>query len=336
MNRERDTFINNLMGKRGFTFALPDVIVYVFSMVLIVAGIIGVIVYFSSFGSQVSLHELDRKNNQLAENILSDCGLLHAPGVFSSSKLDGIGDPEIEPCFRYCELGSSIEIIDGVNKKTWKLGYAGETGFDVVYSSKVYPVGIYRENRIDDIEAFGFSEVIADDLPDSAEGYACATCSGEYNYECPSGYLRTSCEIEDTGSHGCCPTCAVVRVKCEKDATKNDVIDPGKMVVTIYDDITSRIACGIDNAYYSGEEIVTLPLGSETFTVKIYKEDKKVCVNLVNVIMGAAPDVVYTEKTCRRLYYNSGASIPEFRFAWGKEGKIKIINGTTIRFEIVE
>jgi len=303
MNRERDTFINNLMGKRGFTFALPDVIVYVFSMVLIVAGIIGVIVYFSSFGSQVSLHELDRKNNQLAENILSDCGLLHAPGVFSSSKLDGIGDPEIEPCFRYCELGSSIEIIDGVNKKTWKLGYAGETGFDVVYSSKVYPVGIYRENRIDDIEAFGFSEVIADDLPDSAEGYACATCSGEYNYECPSGYLRTSCELEHTGSHGCCAGCFV---------------------------------CGIEKAYYSGEEIVTLPLGSETFTVKIYKEDKKVCVNLVNVIMGAAPDVVYTEKTCRRLYYNSGASIPEFRFAWGKEGKIKIINGTTIRFEIVE
>ena len=74
-----------------------------------------------------------------------------------------------------------------------------------------------RETTEIDIKEFHFPEVISNNLPISVEGYSCASCSGTYNYLCPKGYHRTECEYAEGGSHGCCTSCIVVRVKCEID-----------------------------------------------------------------------------------------------------------------------
>ena len=64
----------------------------------------------------------------------------------------------------------------------------------------------------------GCRETITNNYPESWECYACASCSGTYNYECPDGYERTSCSSEPGGSHGCCSTCLVVRVGCQRSS----------------------------------------------------------------------------------------------------------------------
>ena len=47
------------------------------------------------------------------------------------------------------------------------------------------------------------------------EGYAGASCSGTYNYNCPAGYERTDCSSAPNSSHGWCPGYAVAKVTCE-------------------------------------------------------------------------------------------------------------------------
>jgi hypothetical protein len=64
------------------------------------------------------------------------------------------------------------------------------------------------------ISDFGFSEVITDNLPSSARGYACDHC---YRHTCPSGYSMTSCRGLGSryyGTHGCCSVCAVIDFTC--------------------------------------------------------------------------------------------------------------------------
>lgn len=62
---------------------------------------------------------------------------------------------------------------------------------------------------------FGFSEIISDSLPASATGYACATCTPAFYYNCPAGYARSACNGGyPNGSHNCCGWCIVIRATC--------------------------------------------------------------------------------------------------------------------------
>ena len=70
-----------------------------------------------------------------------------------------------------------------------------------------------------EVAEFGLSEVVENHLPGWITGYACASCSGGYAYKCPSGYKRTVCYVQTRlGVHGCCSSCIVAFVKCERVA----------------------------------------------------------------------------------------------------------------------
>jgi hypothetical protein len=63
---------------------------------------------------------------------------------------------------------------------------------------------------------FGFSEVSADHLPESIEGWNTLTCGGVWAAKCPSGYVRTSCKIDPyLGTHGGCPDCYMAGFTCQ-------------------------------------------------------------------------------------------------------------------------
>ena len=64
------------------------------------------------------------------------------------------------------------------------------------------------------ISDFGFSQIISNNLPSSASGYACAFCT---SYSCPPGYVRTDCYqygYQYYGSYGCCESCSVMKATC--------------------------------------------------------------------------------------------------------------------------
>ena len=66
------------------------------------------------------------------------------------------------------------------------------------------------------VSEFHFTEIVENHLPEYIIGWAEATCSGYYNYVPPTGYSRVSCEYGDMGSHGGCPSCFMVLVRCDK------------------------------------------------------------------------------------------------------------------------
>lgn len=96
------------------------------------------------------------------------------------------------------------------------MGYCNNSTFICPGTKTEQPEQRQQATEID-IGDLHFSEVISNNLPVSVEGYSCASCSGTYNYLCPTGYHRTECEYVEGGSHGCCASCIVVRVKCEID-----------------------------------------------------------------------------------------------------------------------
>lgn len=66
-----------------------------------------------------------------------------------------------------------------------------------------------------DVPSFKLTETVENSLPVSIKGWSQAACLGAFNYTCPAGYTRTSCEPGAMGSHGGCADCAMVLVVCE-------------------------------------------------------------------------------------------------------------------------
>lgn len=66
-----------------------------------------------------------------------------------------------------------------------------------------------------DVSSFKLTETVQNSLPSSIKGWSQAACAGAFNYTCPAGYTRTSCEPGTMGSHGGCSDCVMALVECE-------------------------------------------------------------------------------------------------------------------------
>ena len=135
--------------------------------------------------------------------------------------------PFIEPsCYHLGTVLENVnryELLNDADFDSKMAGYInGFNGIDPVYDIEERKIEkpetkLEEEESESGIRNFHLSEIIFNDLPDSIEGYSCASCEGYYNYVCPKGYHRTDCEYSQSGSHGCCSSCIVVKIKCVED-----------------------------------------------------------------------------------------------------------------------
>ena len=90
----------------------------------------------------------------------------------------------------------------------------GSTGESICTNYYMTCTNVFSSSDPISISDFGISQLISDNLPASAEGYACAHC---YSYTCPIGYNLQSCSYVGIGGAGCCDSCSISKIKCIKD-----------------------------------------------------------------------------------------------------------------------
>lgn len=312
------------MNNKGATEVFATALMIIVSVVVFMITLYFIFNYFLSFSMTVSLHEMDRKMNDYAENMLSNCSLLRSSGVFDAALLNSAfsEDPLREYCYRYCEYGTGFSIVDHTTNEKWDFGYSGEKNVNM--RSSVFKVGIYNERQAEEESSEGTTTTTVQSCPSAQEN--CGSYSTEEECEnncCAWHYSCSSCE--DLAMNGCNYVNYYQGV-CEFDMDSNEcaylstprkredagsMIHPGEITINIYSDLLSRISCEAEKAGMTGNrkmllERSNLPDNVDDRKVTIEGLGSSVCTEMPSIAyssFGVYESSYYTQvKFCRKTY----------------------------------
>lgn len=314
------------MRKKGAVETFATSLIIIVSLIVFMITLYMVFNYFLSFSMTVSLHEMDRKMNDYAENTVTNCSLLYSPGVFDSSLLDSAvqEDPLKEYCYRYCEYGIGIAITDYETDETWKLGYFGENNINM--RTLTFKTGVFREasgeDGSDDFTETTTTTVIqCPEKQENCESHAtreecersccawyssCKSCESlSFNGCNYANYYQGVCSLDSDGSR-----CIYLQVPRKRDEIKR-MTHPGTVTISFYNDLLTRVSCEAEKAGISGTrkmllEESNLPLSVEDRKISIYGLGDSICMEMPSISSGYLGDFgegYYTRmKFCRKAY----------------------------------
>lgn len=277
------------MKKKGATEVFATSLLIIISIVVFMITLYMVFNYFLSFSMTVSLHEMDRKMNDYAENMVTNCSLLYSPGVFDASLLDSASqdDPMKEYCYRYCEYGIGMTITDHETGESWKLGYSGENNINT--RTATFKVGVLREASGEETGSEDFAETTTTVLQcpekqENCESHAsieecessccawyssCKSCDSlSFNGCNYANYYQGVCGLDSDGSR-----CLYFQVPRKRDEIKR-MTHAGEITISFYSDLLTRVSCEAEKAGISGTRKMTIEQSSLLSSV----EDRKISV----------------------------------------------------------
>lgn len=296
------------MRKKGTIEAFSNTILLIVCIVIFMLTVYIVFSYFAQFSVTVNMHEKDRKINDFAEGMLTNCSLLYSEGVFDARILNEIQktDNLTERCFHYCDYGMKIDILDKKTNERWIFGYIGEVNSDT--RTKTFKAGIYNEKSsfIDTTTTTTNTcppnQIACDQYLTESDCLRTCCAFDKLNNKCkPCSGLSFSQCYEVNYDYGFCTydidsdTCKYTGTNLKKAIAESN-IHPGEIDITMYDDLATMLACGAEKAAITGEaqklflskdeKYGIAKKGSQTEAVSIKGGQGKICVNMPYDVVG--------------------------------------------------
>lgn len=302
------------MDKKGYELNATTLMTILTIVVFVLAFYI-VVKNFIDFSVTDMTHELNRKLDEAYESILTNCSLLHSPGVFDPDKLDEAvsTDSLTERCFRFCDVGMLMVIRDDTGKR-WRLGYVGPGYSDETRSSisvfSSFPVAIYYKDGASALSCPASQSCTYTSESECTNNCCIWSWDAEKCEACSEIKEETACKSL-TEQNGACMW-NVGTLTCEYTGTFiTSWKKPGTLTLYGSKDLLTKLSCAIDRAKETGKTQTIYVENSPFYdafvtserTIKISGEPGKVVITVPVKIGGGetTSDIRYE----RKLYSGS-------------------------------